>query len=454
MLNYKKSKQEDFSIYSVIHSMISTMRTGVERIVSRIPLLSRVWLILVVLIIVAVCIASYYFVNRYHAVSNDYQTARVSRGTLIVTVTGSGVVSASNTAPVTTGSSGVVQTLYVKDGDYMSSGDPIALIDLDMMGKQKEAQARASYQSAQTTLANAQASLFTLQSSMLTEWKSHYDLATNSTFQNADGTPNTDNRTLAEFHVSQDNWLAAEAKYKNQSGVVQQAQTALSSAWLAYTQSSPTIYAPISGTITGLSLQVGTVISQSASTTNSTSTKIANIRTVANPTVTINLTEIDVPRVAGGDKATITFDALEDKTYTGKVISIDTVGTTTTGVTTYPTVILLDTKPPDILPNMAASATIITDTAHDVLMVPSGSIVTDENGTYVRKLNNGVVVEAPVEVGLASDTNTEILSGLDEGDSVVTSIRERTSTTSNQGQSIFGTFGGGRASGGNFMRVR
>ena len=178
--------------------------------------------------------------------------------------------------------------------------------------------------------------------------------------------------------------------------------------------------------------------------------KIANIKTDALPTLSINLTEIDVPKIKIGDKATITFDAFSDKTFTGKVISIDTVGSVSSGVTNYPTVILLDTKSNTILPNMGVSANIITDTKDDVLLVSSSAVKTDDNGNnYVQILKNGKPINQNIEVGLSSDSQTEIISGLIEGETIITSTTQATSTSTQQTQSVFGGFGNRGGAGGN-----
>lgn len=379
----------------------------------------------------------------------QYKTTKIEKGTLIITVTGSGQVSTANNGTISTLATGVVSKLYVKDGDEVKTGDKIAEVDLDLSGQQNVAQALASYQSAKNNLESAKTSLYTLQSDMFTNWQKHYDLATNSTYQNADGTPNNTNRALSQFHILEDNWLASEAKYKNQQNVVVQAQTSLNSAWLSYQQTSPTIYAPISGIISGLSLQVGSVIVETTNTSNSaqSATKIANIKTKALPMVSINLTEIDVPKVKLGDKATIKFDALTDKTFTGKVVSIDTAGSVSSGVATYPTVIRLDSESDSILPNMAASASIITNIKDNVLLVPVAAVQKQSDGTsYVQVMKNGQPQQIAVETGLSSDTEMEIVSGLSEGDTVVTSTASSTGTTqqkNSQTQSPFGGFGGG-----------
>lgn len=356
----------------------------------------------------------------------QYQTAAAERGTLIVAVSASGQVSINNSASVTTQTSGVVNKIYVQNGQIIKSGDPIAQVELDMDGKQRSAQALASYQSAKNNLESARATEYSLNSQMF---------LANQKFIN-----NSIARSLVTVDPSyiQENsdWLAAESKYKNQQNVIAQAQTSVSSAWASYQQASPTIYAPISGVISGLSLQVGAVLTaQTSSSGSSTSQRIANIKTQATPTVIVNLTQVDVPNVKPGNLATITLDALPGKTYTGKVISIDTTGTISSGVTSYPAVIKLDISADEIFPNMTAQANIITQTKDNILLIPSSAIHSQsgQSGVYVEVMKNNQVNQVNVETGLSSNTQTEIITGLTEADIVITgtvnSPTNRTQTT-------------------------
>lgn len=419
-------------------------------VVNRFKRLSRFMKIVVIVIGAAVIWFGLKAMTGGAKAKTQYQTAQVSRGTLIVTVNGSGQISTANNASISTQATGVVSKLYVKDGDQVKAGDPIADIDLDLQGQQQSAQALSNYQSSQNTLQAAKNNLYNTQATMFNNWKSFYDLATNSTYQNSDGSPNNGNRALPEFMISQDNWLASEAQYKNQQNIVNQAQTAANASWMSYQQSAPTIHAPISGTVSGLSLQVGSVISATINNTNNaqTSTKIASVRTDANPAVSIDLTEIDIPNIKIGDRATITLDAFPNMTFTGKVTSIDTGGVVSSGVTNYPTVIQLDTNSSNLLPNMSATANIITATRDNVLTIPSAAVQNQNGGSYVRVMKNGQVSQVPVTVGLSSDTETEITSGLNEGDTVVTSVISTgtatgSSTSSPFGGTRFGGFGGG-----------
>ena len=376
----------------------------------------------------------------------QYMTATATKGTLVVNLTASGQISGANSAEVTTQTSGVVTKIYVKNGDKVKTGDPIAEVELDMDGRQRSAQAYASYLSAKNSLASAQANMYSLQSTMFSKWKTYTDLAENSTYQNSDGSPNTTNRVLTTFTTAQDDWLAAEAQYANQQNVVAQDQTSVSSAWANYQQASPTIYAPISGSINGLSLQVGSVLTaQTSSTGNSTSQRIANIKTDATPTAVVDLNEVDVPKVKIGDKATLTLSAFPNQTFTGKIVSIDTTGTVSSGVTTYPAYITFDTAVDGIYPNMDVDANIITAVKNNVVLVPNAAVQTVDGQSTVRILKNGQVTATLVTVGSSNDSETQIISGINEGDTVVTgtSVSSAASSTGSSPFSAFGNRSGG-----------
>jgi len=391
------------------------------------------------------------FVKKSATTQSQYQTATVEKGSIIVTVTSSGSVSSANSGSVTTQASGVVTKILVQNGQQVKTGQQIATFDLDQTSKQKYAAATASYQSAKNNLASAQSQLYTLQSAMF---------VANQKFVTGAGSETAGDSTSDPNYIEQNaDWLAAEAKYTQQQSVIAQAQTSLNAAALALQQVSPTVTAPISGTVTGLSLQVGSVLGSVAdSNGNSTAQKIASVQTTAAPTVTVNLTQVDIPTIKVGDKATLTFDAFADKTFTGQIVSIDTIGSVSSGVTTYPAVIKLDTASSDIFSNMTATANIITDSKDDVLLVPTSAVTTSNGESTVRVLKNGQVSIVPVTTGLSSSTQVEIDSGLNEGDTVVTGTTAATGTSAvSTTTSPFSTLGGGRGAVGGavtFTRAR
>ena len=217
--------------------------------------------IIIIALVIGIGWFSYFKFTASAETQPKYQTAKVEKGNIIATVNASGQVTSSNNAAVNTQATGVVTRIYAQNGQQVVSGDPIAELELDQESKQRYAQATSSYQSAQNSLTSAKNQQYTLQATMFQKWDTFKELAESSTYTNGDGTPNYVNRALPEFHIPEKEWLAAEANYKNQEKVIAQAQTALNSAWLSLQQSSPVIYASISGTVSGLTLQTGSVIS-------------------------------------------------------------------------------------------------------------------------------------------------------------------------------------------------
>ncbi len=384
----------------------------------------------------------------------QYQTALAEKGTLITSVTASGTVSSGSSASITSSATGIVQEVYVENGETVSEGDPIALIKLDKSSQQQQTQAWASYLSAQNTLNTAKSRINSLQSALFTA---------NQKFVNGAGTenPTTDDPT---YIIQRADWLQAEADYNNQVNVIKQAEAALSSAWLSYSQLSPTITAPMSGVVNNLSISPGLTISGSNSTSTTGSNTDSNtgasqtIGTITledgTPQVSVNLTEIDVIKVKPGQKVILTLDAHPDKTFTGKVSAVNTNGSVSSGVTTYPTTITFDTAVDTIYPNMAVNATIITDVKSSIILLPSGAVQTIDGQSTVRVMRNGQITSVPVEVGDSNDTQTEIVSGINEGDNVVTGQTDGGTTPGSAGAatSPFGNtrggFGGAGAPGG------
>jgi len=370
----------------------------------------------------------------------QYQTAKVERGMIISSVSASGQVLSVNILSANTKASGIVKTVYVKDGNAVKKGDKILEIALDFQGQQKNAQAWSSYLSAKNSLESAKATLYSLQSDMFTKWDTFKTLAESDTYKDT----NSANRTLPEFYIAQDNWLNTEAKYKNQQATINQAQASVNSSWLDYNLTSPVITAPADGTITSLMYAPGMSIGSLDTGTSTSNQKIATIKTEGTPIVSVNLSEIDVSQVELGKKAIVKLDSISDKTFTGEVIGVDRIGQTSSGVTQYPAIIKLDSSANQILPNMTVTTNIVIDRKDNALLIPSIAIQKQGNQNIARFLKGKQEQTISVETGLVSDTQTEILSGLSEGDEVIISTLTSNSNQSGS-RSVFGSqgFGGG-----------
>ncbi len=217
------------------------------------------------------------------------------------------------------------------------------------------------------------------------------------------------------------------------------------------------VRAPFSGTIAKINYKkFDSVGSGSAVATLITKEQMA----------TISLNEVDAARVKIGQKATVTFDAVEDLAITGVVADLDTVGTVTQGVVTYSVKIRFDTQDSRIKPGMSVSSAIITDVMDNVLTVPNSAIKSRGTSRYVQYFDPPLTVssnvgnqgtpsasaplEKTVEIGLSNDTDTEIISGLNEGDQIVT--RTIAPTAAAQAPSILNA-AGVRTGSGNTVRT-
>ncbi len=216
------------------------------------------------------------------------------------------------------------------------------------------------------------------------------------------------------------------------------------------------VLAPFDGTIASVTGEVGDIASSTLGSLI-TNQKIA----------LLSMNEVDVAKIKLGQKATITFDAIPDLSMTGTVAEIDTVGTVSQGVVSYSVKIAFDTNEDSVKPGMSVSASIITDSKTNVLIVPSSAIKTQGNIKYVQMFGSPLPapsvgsqgtpsVIAPnqvtVETGLTDDTNTEIVGGLKEGDQIVSRTITSTTTTTKAPTATSLLGGNTRGIGGGFGR--
>lgn len=364
------------------------------------------------------------------------QTATVEKGTVVSSIEATGRVTAGYMTDVSTEATGVVEKVLVKEGDKVKKGQQIASIDLDAAAQEKYASAWSAYLSAKNALESAKASEWSLQSAM---FSANQKLINDAVARDLDATDPT--------YIQQNaDWLAAEAKYKNQQAVIAQSSASLTAAAMAYQSSAAIITAPADGTIINIGIAEGMILGEQSDAV--APTRVAVVKKDNGAFVTATVNELDVTKIEVGQKSVITLDSLADKTFTGKVVAVDKLGTVSNNVTSYNAVIAIDSISAEVLPNMAATAQIILQVKSDVLLVPSGAITTRNGQSFVTIRENKEEKEVEVETGLSSDSGVEIVSGVSEGDMVVISASGRTNASGagpSQGTSVFGSggFGGG-----------
>jgi HlyD family secretion protein len=197
------------------------------------------------------------------------------------------------------------------------------------------------------------------------------------------------------------------------------------------------LLAPFAGTITEVDVKTGDLVSSGE--------KAFRVDDMASLYIDLQISEVDLAELEVGQQATLEFDALSDKVYTGEVTEIGMIGTVSNGVVNFPVTVRVTDADEDIRPGMTASVTIVTDEREDVLLVPNKAILTSAGQRTVTVLFEGQQISIPVTVGLTSSSMSEVTSSqLREGDVVVLNgTTSASSTTQNRGDMIFVDPGGG-----------
>ena len=181
-----------------------------------------------------------------------------------------------------------------------------------------------------------------------------------------------------------------------------------------------TITAPISGTIIEKDAKVGDAV-KAVDT-------LCIVYDLSYLEMRINVDELQISSISVGQKVQITADAVPDKTYVGTVTRVSMKGTSNGGTTTYPVTIRIDDTD-GLRPGMNANAEIVVAEANNALVVPNAAVV---RGSYVLVTKDSPsaanadtamaapegFVYVPVKTGVSDDDYTQIVSGIQEGDTI------------------------------------
>lgn len=177
------------------------------------------------------------------------------------------------------------------------------------------------------------------------------------------------------------------------------------------------ITAPFDGVITEVNAEEGDTVA-SSSLASQPVFRLINSNQME---LLVEVDEIDIPNVQAGQEAIITLDALPDREFPGEVVTIFPQPKEIGGVVLYDVKIKLDVQEGSgIRIGMSASADIVLARRSNVLLVPDRAIGKDSEGnTVVRVVVGEQIQERPVVIGLSDGFDTEIISGLSEGEKVL-----------------------------------
>lgn len=430
-----------------------------EEIQLRLPWWRRPALIITVVLVLVVLIGGGLFVRGrvFGSQPPQYQFASSTIGNLTIKVSATGPIGSAATYNLNFPTSGKLIEVDVRVGQQVRAGQVLAKIDATSLND---------------TLNQAQASVNAA-------WISYQNALQNLRDVKSQNNPCPTGKTQAQCTQAIDQ---AQAQVNSAWGQYQVALAQLQTA--QHNAQNATLTAPAAGTIISVNGTPGTVVGGGG--TNS-STPFIVLEDLSKLSITAQVNEADIGGVKTGQSASFTVPAYPNHTFYGTVTAISPLGQATSNVVTYTVTISVDQhslKGINLLPGMTANLQITTQERIGVLLVPNSAITFARNlmtsgqidrnqvrallanalqnagsqapqGTpaIIVELQNGRLVPKVIFTGLTDFTNTEVLSGLHEGERVVTGQIGGTQATPASSRGVGGGpggfFGGGGDRGGN-----
>jgi len=317
------------------------------------------------------------------------KTVEVTRGDIVKTVLVDGSLVMPNKAYLSFGATGTVTAVLVDEGNNVTEGQVLARLDapsLESSIEMAELQVEISEEGVKAARAQYEIALINLDEG---------------------GSLPGESEDVLKLRVD-----AAKASWETAKLNLEIAKLSLESAELNLEKA--VIVAPFDGVVTDISVTEGKEISTATLTTPSIS--LVDISKVE---MRGFIDEIDIAVVKVGQEVNIILDALPDEEVNGEVTFISLVGTTLAGVVSYDTTITLENPVGGLKDGMSATAEVIIERRNDVLSIPNRAIRGNTENPMVIVLVDGQQEEREITLGLTDGINTEVLSGLEEGEEVV-----------------------------------
>ena len=327
-----------------------------------------------------------------------YTMATVEKHDLSTSITATGTIEPVTQVEVGTQVSGIIDKIYVDYNSEVHKGQVIAELDKTNL--------LSELASAKSNLANYQSNL-NYQTSNFNRYKQLFEkgLVSANDYENARLSYEQATQQVAMQRMS-----------------VQKAQTNLGYA---------TITSPIDGIVLSREVEEG----QTVASAMTTPTLFIIAQDLTNMRVIANIDEADIGGVKEGQRVSFTVDTYPDDTFEGAVTQVRQQATTESNVVTYEVVISAPNESLKLKPGLTANVTIFTMEMHDILSVPSKALrfapnelllqddekIEDCEGMTKVWVREGNVFKAiPVQVGRTNGIYTEIVSGVKEGQEVIT----------------------------------
>jgi HlyD family secretion protein len=355
--------------------------------------------------------------------------AKVTRGNIAKSVVATGKIQPITKVELKSKASGIVEKLYVDINQHVTKGQLLAQLDqqeiLAQVAAQK-AQLEAATANVGTYQANIAQDKVNAEAPDLPMYKATLDRnlqmekegvvsqqALDDANRNYLSALNKRDTAKATIAVDQAKLKQAEAQVAQSKATLNQLDEQLS-----YT----TLVSPMDGVILSRDVELGDAVS-SILVLGSTATLVMTIGDIKQVYVQGKVDEADIANVYLGQPARIKVESFRDKIFIGKVTKIAPLGVEKDNVTTFEVRVSIDNSGGELKANMTANAEILVEEHKNSLTVPEQAVTydSDKNASVNVPDNHAKdgVRSVPVKVGIANGSNTEILSGVKEGDTVV-----------------------------------
>ena len=355
--------------------------------------------------------------------------AKVDRQDLAKSVVATGKVEPITKVEVKSKASGIVKKLYVDYGDRVKKGQLLAQLDKVEIEAGVE-QSRAALQAAEANLKSAQADyerskvdaegpdVPLLQRAYERNLQMRKDgVVSQSALDDAEKdykmSVNKQNVARAQVTVLQAKIAQAQAQVGQDEANLKQLDEQLS-----YTD----LESPIDGIVLSRDVEVGDAVS-SILVLGSSATLVMTIGDTSQVYVKGKVDESDIGRVYLGQPARIKVESFKDKTFKGVVNKISPMGVEKDNVTTFEVRVSIDNAAGELKAEMTANAEIILEEHKNVLQIPEGAIIYDNNRNASVEVPDAKAKDGQrkvaINIGISNGAKTEVLKGLNEGQQVI-----------------------------------
>ncbi len=286
--------------------------------------------------------------------SIQYQTQKVQRGDLTVTVTATGTLEPTNQVDVGSELSGIIKTVEVDYNNRVKVGQILARLDTDKL-KAKVLQSKAALESTRAKVLEAQATVKEV-GDQLARLKQVWELSNNMV-------PSQQDLDAAQALLHRARAIEATARAQ-----VSQAQATLEADETDLAKT--VIHSPINGIVLTRNVEPGQTVAASFQAP----VLFTLAEDLTQMELHVDVDEADVGLVTGGQEATFSVDAHPGRTFPARITQVRYGSLTVNGVVTYKTVLNVDNSDLSLRPGMTATADITVNKVKNAILVPNAAL--------------------------------------------------------------------------------